>query len=145
MEWYRGKPILYGLGHFVFDCAFDAEKDASEERRALLAGLSEEEFGYQIAPRKGWPLMPMHPDARMSVFAWAKLGAQGVSEIGFVPCRLRPDGRVEPVDPACAEGDEVLRYMRVCNETQKLNARIELDGVLELAGHRSVRVSPLPA
>lgn len=143
MEWYRGKPILYWLGHFVFDFAFDAGKDASEERRALLAGLREDEVGYQIAPRRGWPLLPFHADARMTVFAWAKLGEQGVPEIGFVPCRLRPDGRVEAVDPACAEGEEVLRYVDACNKTQKLNARIEPGGALELAGNRSVRVVAL--
>jgi poly-gamma-glutamate synthesis protein (capsule biosynthesis protein) len=142
MEWYRGKPILYGLGHFVFDFAFDPAADASEERRALLAGLTEEQVGYQIAPRKGWPLLPFHRDARMTALAWASIDRNGVTGVGFVPCRLRPDGSVHAVDPESAEGAEVVAYVRECNTSQGLNGRIDAAGAVRLAGRASVSVVP---
>lgn len=142
MEWYRGKPIMYGLGHFVFDFPFDPAADTSEERRALLAGLTEDEVGYQIAPRAGWPLLPFHRDARLTVLAWAGIGKSGVESMGFVPCRLRPDGRVSAVDPDGEEGREVIALMRACNETQRLNGRMEIADSPSLAGMRSVQVFP---
>src|SRR5262249_24844902 len=37
MEWYQGKPILYGLGNFVFDMRLNL----SEEFTAMFAALGE--------------------------------------------------------------------------------------------------------
>jgi hypothetical protein len=66
-----------------------------------------------------------------------------VVEVGFVPCRLRPDGWVVAVNPRSDEGREVIEYIRRCNESQHLNASILIDGAPDIAGHGSVRVVPL--
>lgn len=136
MEWYRGKPILYGLGHFVFDLRLKI----SDEFKAMFAALNEDANNLGVFPREGWPLLPMHPDMRMTLLAWARAGADGVSDMGFVPCRLRPDGCVVAVDPASAEGQDVVAYVERCIVTQKLNARITADEAPLLAGHKTVRV-----
>jgi poly-gamma-glutamate synthesis protein (capsule biosynthesis protein) len=136
IEWYRGKPVLYGLGHFVFDLHLQI----SEEFKARFASISSDAESYAVFPRDGWPLLPLHPDTRMTVFAWARVGADGVSDVGFVPCRLRHDGRIVAVDPASKEGREVVQYLERCNTSQKLNARLEVEHAPLIAGHRSVRV-----
>jgi poly-gamma-glutamate capsule biosynthesis protein CapA/YwtB (metallophosphatase superfamily) len=136
MEWYRAKPIFYGLGHFVFDDRLTI----SDEFRARF---SEEADSYAVFPREGWPLLPLHPDTRMTVLAWATMNRAGVSSIGFVPCRLRPDGRVVTVDPETEEGREVVEYVEQCIATQKLNARITFDDAPRLANRKSVRVIPV--
>lgn len=142
IEWYRGKPVFYGLGHFVFDFPFDPAADTSDERRALLAGRSEDEVGHQIAPRKGWPLLPFHRDARLTALAWAEVGRQGVSAVGFFPCRLRPDGSVGYADPASPEGAEVVDFVRTCNASQGLDGRIDPESAPTPGGYRAVRVVP---
>jgi poly-gamma-glutamate synthesis protein (capsule biosynthesis protein) len=136
MEWYRGKPILYGLGHFVFDLKLEI----SEEFKTRFAMLNENPDNYAVFPREGWPLLPLHPDTRMTMLAYARADAGGVSELGFVPCRLRPDGRVVAVDPASAEGREVVAYVERGITSQKLDARITSDGAPEIAGCKSLRV-----
>jgi poly-gamma-glutamate capsule biosynthesis protein CapA/YwtB (metallophosphatase superfamily) len=137
MEWYRGKPILYGLGHFVFDLRLKI----SEEFRARFAALSGDSRNFAIFSREGWPLLPMHPDTRMTLLAWARASADGVSDIGFVPCRLRPDGCVVAVDPNSLEGREVVDYVNLCNQSQKLNGKIVMDAAPIVGGHQSVRVA----
>ncbi|WP_162256422.1 CapA family protein [Sphingomonas sp. Root710] len=133
IEWYNGKPIFYGLGHFVFDVRLEM----SEEAKAMI-GTDPDSFG--IFPREGWPLLPTHPDTRMTLFAYAQAEGTGVQDIGFLPCRLRPDGRVEPVHRDSGEGKEVVDYVERCNISQGLNARLTTDGAIEIAGWPTVRV-----
>jgi poly-gamma-glutamate synthesis protein (capsule biosynthesis protein) len=137
IEWYRGKPIFYGLGHFVFD----TKLDVSDEMLAAFAEAAKDPNNYGVFPREGWPLMPLHPDARMTVMAWARASAGGIAEVGFVPCMLRPDGRVEPVDPASDEGRQVIAYVERCNASQGLDARIAPHGT-PIGGHAALSVLP---
>jgi poly-gamma-glutamate capsule biosynthesis protein CapA/YwtB (metallophosphatase superfamily) len=136
MEWYRGKPILYGLGHFVFDLRLTI----SEEIKVRFAELAKDGENYSVFPRKGWPLLPLHPDTRMTLLAWVRADSTGIKDLAFVPCRLRPDGRVSPVDPESAEGQEVVRYIERCITSQKLSAKIVAGGGPSLASHKGVRV-----
>jgi poly-gamma-glutamate synthesis protein (capsule biosynthesis protein) len=139
MEWYRGKPILYGLGHFVFD----ARLNISDEAKAMFAAMPAETLGYQIGPREGWPLLPLHPDSRMTALAWATIKDGAIDEIGFLPCRLNPEGQVRAVDPSSAEGKEVVEYVLKGCTTQGLNARIETDRAIDLGGYPTVSVVPV--
>jgi poly-gamma-glutamate capsule biosynthesis protein CapA/YwtB (metallophosphatase superfamily) len=138
IEWHRGRPIFYGLGHFVFDLDLQLSAEAEE----MFATIRETAGDYAIFPRPGWPLLPMHPDTRMTIWAWARAGRSGIADIGFVPCRLHPDGSVEAVDPESGAGREVLDYVTACNDTQRLNGRLTTEGAPSVAGHRSVRVVP---
>lgn len=141
MEWYRGRPIAYGLGHFVFDM----KVALSDEARAMLAAQPPETLGYQLAPREGWPLLPLHPDMRMTMLAWARVEQGQVTAIGAVPCRLRPSGAVQAVDPESAEGREVVDFLERCQSTQKLNGRLVLDagtGSIGLPGLLVLPVEP---
>lgn len=135
IEWYNGKPIFYGLGHFVFDVRLEM----SDEAKAMI-GTDPDSYG--IFPREGWPLLPTHPDTRMTLFAYARADSNGVHDIGFLPCRLRPDGRVEPVHRDSEEGQEVIEYVERCNVSQGLNARLTFDDAIDIAGWPTVRVIP---
>ena len=73
--------------------------------------------------------------------AWATLDGPAIDGIGFLPCWLKPDGRVFPVDPASDDGKAVVDYVAKGCSSQGLNGRIEAGGI-ELAGHASVRVVP---
>ena len=138
MEWYHGKPILYGLGHFVFDVRLEMSE---EMIKTFAATRTPDDFS--IFPREGWPLLPLHADTRMTLLAWAKATRDGITDIGFLPCRLRPNGQVEPVDPDSDEGREVIAYIETCNRTQGLKTAIVAEDAISLAGHRSVRLVPV--
>jgi len=138
MEWYAGKPIFYGLGHFVFDL----RAEIPEEIYKIMGNDTSDPNFYGLGPREGWPLMPLHPDARMTALAWATVTDLKIDGIGFLPCRLTPEGLVVPVDPASPEGKEVVDYVAKGCTTQGLNARIETEGAVEMGGHPTVRVLP---
>jgi poly-gamma-glutamate capsule biosynthesis protein CapA/YwtB (metallophosphatase superfamily) len=135
MEWYRGKPILYGLGHFVFDLRLQISK----EIEAMFAALDDNAQSFSVRPRDGWPLLPLHPDTRMTLLAYARVDRHGVTELGFVPCRLQSDGCVVAVDPDSEDGREVVDYLQLGITSQKLNARI-VGTERQFAGWKSLRV-----
>jgi poly-gamma-glutamate capsule biosynthesis protein CapA/YwtB (metallophosphatase superfamily) len=137
MEWYKGRPVFYGLGHLVFDLRLTLTKEVN----TYLAAADAE--SYSVFPREGWPLLPLHPDTRMTVLGWVLLKGNSIAGFGFVPCRLRPDGGVVAVDPESSEGREVIEYVVRCNDSQKLNGKIVSDGAPMIGGHRSLQVVAL--
>ena len=139
VEWYGGKPIFYGLGHFVFDLRLELTEEALGRRGEF------DPTSYQIGPREGWPLLPLHADTRMTLLAWAHADGNSITGVGFVPCQMRPDGRVVAVDPGSAEGRAVIEYVTRCNESQKLNGKIVSYDAPVIGGHQSVRVVPIRA
>jgi poly-gamma-glutamate synthesis protein (capsule biosynthesis protein) len=142
MEWYRGKPIMYGLGHFAFETLIEDSAVEYKRRVAeIYPSANHDRYPYTTAPREGWPLLPMHEDTRMTVVAWATADRNGVNDIGFLPCRLAPDGVVHPLRLGTAESNEVVDYLTRCNQSQSLNGRI-VGEARELGGLPTLRVVP---
>jgi poly-gamma-glutamate synthesis protein (capsule biosynthesis protein) len=137
VEWYGGKPIFYGLGHFVFDLRLNVPPEFKHYFEDV------DPASYAVAPREGWPLLPMHADTRMTMLGWARVNGGEIVDVGFVPCRLCPDGRVVAVDPDGAEGREVIDYLDRCNRSQKLNGRIVKEGAPIIGGHQALRIVPV--
>jgi poly-gamma-glutamate synthesis protein (capsule biosynthesis protein) len=138
MEWYKGKPIMYGLGHFVFDLVLEW----SEEFKKGLAELLSNSFfdtPYTSWPREGWPYLPMHEDTRMTILAYATASKNGIEDIGFLPCKLTPDGKVNPLELGSADSDAVVRYLEKANETQGLRTRFVAEGSISLGSLSTLR------
>ncbi len=139
VEWYREKPIFYGLGHFVFDLALPDGGPAALVEKVTVDPDNDDYYG--LAERPGWPLHPWHPDARMTVVAWVQLAAGSVAGAGLLPCRLNPLGQVVPLDAGSPEGVGVIAYLQRCCDTQGLSTVVQPGGV-ELAGLASASVLP---
>lgn len=143
MEWYSGKPIMYGLGHFVFDLRLPW---STEEYSKFLAEVDPDGAvttgPYDVGVREGWPYLPMHPDTRMTAMAWAIADKNGINGIGFLPCRLAPDGSVYPLALDSAESDSIIDYLNQCNKTQNLNTQIIAKGSPRIAGFQTLRMVP---
>jgi poly-gamma-glutamate synthesis protein (capsule biosynthesis protein) len=132
VEWYRDAPIFYGLGHFVFD----ARLDLSDELKSLMEGDAEDRDYYGIAPRRGWPLLPLHPDTRMTAIAWVEMEAGKAVRAGLLPCMLDPDGSVRPVAPTSDEGATIGSYLTRGISAHDLNAKLVVSERM-LGGHPS--------
>ncbi|WP_033294591.1 CapA family protein [Amycolatopsis jejuensis] len=118
-EYHRGKPIFYGLGHFVFD----VPDFTSQVPPAILARMAEHagEYGYGYRD-DGYPLLPMHPEARMTMLAVLDIDAGGAVSAGVVVARINPAGQPVPLDPASADGSAVVDYLT------DITKRAELSG-----------------
>ena len=135
MEWYNGKPIMYGLGNFVFDCRYSED----EARQILDSDLRRylRQVGY---PSDLQTLQTMPNAYHFTMMAWATAGRDGITDIGFLPCKLPPDGLVRPLPLDSSEGKEVVRYLEMCNQTQDLASRIVPDNSPAIAGLPTMRV-----
>ncbi len=135
MEWYRGKPILYGLGHFVFDHLGNV-KSAEE-----LLEPDVVQYLRQINATTDPARYFDFPDYyRMTLVAWAVADRTGIRDIGFLPCRLAAEGIVHPLRLDSPEGAEVVRHLEQCNRTQGLKSRVVADAAVRLAGFETMRV-----
>lgn len=143
IEWYKDAPIFYGLGHFVFDLAnFRGPKEIVTPGAELDP---ETDDSYDLAPRRGWPLLPWHRDGRMTMLAWVEIDGGKVSGAGFLPCMLNRAGQVYPVDAESADGRQVAAYVQQGCSVEDLNARLMVERDGRFAGLASVRVIPRPS
>lgn len=109
VEFYKDKPIFYGLGHFVFDLTWiGAMLPASE-----IEKLKEAYGDYAIYPRDGYPMLPFHPDARLSLVAIACVESGKIGDVGFVPCVINPKNQAVPVAADSPEGKAVVEYVEL--------------------------------
>lgn len=106
MEIYHGKPIFYGLGHFAFDLP-DLEDALSPIELAKLR-----EFGeYAVYPRDGYPLLPFHPDARMTMLAVCLMEGAEIVEAGFLPFLINSENQPMPVALSSVAAQEICSYV----------------------------------
>ncbi|MFD6568097.1 CapA family protein [Micromonospora profundi] len=129
MEFYRGKPIWYGLGHHLFDLP-DIEKRIAADGDAIPpigpaddAGLDRYSGSYRLGHRAGYPLLPFHPDGRLTGVAIVRAGRAGVGAVGFAPAVINQANEPIAVAPDSDEGRRVLDYLKECCTSQGLRVR----------------------
>lgn len=121
VEMYKGSPIFYGLGHFAFEIPdFDARAGP-----ALSASLTETFGEHTMSSQPDYPLLPFHPDARLTMIGVVLLTMSGAVGAGFVPCRIGPDGGIEPLSPGTPAGDRAIAYVREATESAGLATKFQ--------------------
>jgi len=106
IEIYRGKPIFYGLGHFVFDLPGLGEALTENELKKL------KEMGeYAIYPREGYPLSPFHPDARMTMVGACSFNGSAITSVGFFPCLIDGENHAIPLKTTDQSARNIVDYM----------------------------------
>lgn len=133
VEFYQEKPIFYGLGHYLFDLPGLPERQAKDGYLAASAPEDElalaRRFGeYQIRPREGYPLLPFHPDSRMTGIAVVRVRAGeragNIVSVGFRPAVIDRDNEPVPFAPDSQEGRRVVDYLRRCCTEEKLPTEV---------------------
>jgi len=109
IDFYKDTPIFYGLGHFVFDLTWIGAKLSAFEIEKLKAAYGD----YAIYPREGYPLLPFHPDGRLTMIAVARIEKHVIAEVGFIPCVINTANQAVPVALESPEGRAVLDYVEL--------------------------------
>jgi poly-gamma-glutamate synthesis protein (capsule biosynthesis protein) len=129
VEVYRGKPIFYGLGHFLMGDGFKDRVEGSPYAAEAMAPYLPFYGDYLGAE---W-----HPEARRTVIAHCRFGPDGAVEATVTPCLLpREDPRPRAVKSDDTEFAVALDYLR------DITARAELDTRFEARGHRIAVLAP---
>jgi poly-gamma-glutamate synthesis protein (capsule biosynthesis protein) len=138
-EWYAGRPIFYGLGHFVFDIPTLLTRAGWPSESELDP---EDESDYGIAARRGWPYLPMPPQMRQTMLAWCRVRDGRPDRIGFLPCRVEEDGRVQPLQRSTPQAARVLELFRRACETQSLPVRLYASRTVTVGRYPTIVVAP---
>lgn len=125
VERYRGKPIFYGLGHFAFDLP-GMETSLTPLELAKLKQMGE----HAIYPREGYPLLPFHPDARMTGIAVCALEGASLIAAGLLPCMINAANQPVPVSTDSDDGARILDYLRGISAEAGLSTRYDANGPL---------------
>jgi poly-gamma-glutamate synthesis protein (capsule biosynthesis protein) len=138
VDLFGGKPIFYGLGNFVWDAPEGWAEGFSAETRERMNRLGK----YSIRPRPGYPRLPFHPDSRMTMIARLRFRDGDLRWWGFLPCRIRPDGLVEPLEAQSEVGQQVIDFVRAVCDDLDLPVTIDVDAGEQVGGLAAVRVQP---
>ena len=126
IEMYRGKPIFYSIGHFVFATdAFLQQGTALAGQRRFLPnhwqGVNTEAL---IKPRE--PITETIPfyvgdqASRNTLIAKGVFDSGGLVRASFIPCFIDDDGHPVPVRRG-EKGDDVLAHIRMLCELEQLD------------------------
>jgi poly-gamma-glutamate capsule biosynthesis protein CapA/YwtB (metallophosphatase superfamily) len=130
VDFHRGKPIFHGLGNGVFHIRGFAERIPKEVRELLERQADE----YAPRPYDDYPLLPMHPESRISMVACLEFSKGGLDRVGLIPALIMPNGQTEPLDPSTEKGREIFDYLVRATSEAGLESTIEPDGDWKLAG-----------
>ncbi|WP_394428241.1 CapA family protein [Streptomyces sp. SGAir0957] len=129
-EFLGDTPVLYGLGHLVFDMPRFADELRSHGAQlddVSPAGL-EAAFGtYGFYPRPGDdPAHPFHPSSRITAVALVEIDDDGgaIGRCGLVPCLIGRDGTPRPVGRDDPRWDDVLAHFRSAMTEPRLTTQV---------------------
>ncbi len=119
VEFHKGKPIFYGLGHFAFDL-LGLESAVGPADAERLRGFSE----WAIFPRAESPGYPFHEDTRHTGAAVLAIRDRKIDGVYFAPFYI--DKANQTVHPPSGEGpDETTRYLENATDQAGFATRFE--------------------
>ena len=128
MEMYRGKPIFYSIGHFIFATdAFVQEGTALAGQRAFepdrWQGVGTEALAAPRAPITDTvPFYVGDEASRNTLIAKGVFDENGLVRASFIPCWIGSTGHPIPVRRG-GKGDEVLAHVRRLCELEELDTK----------------------
>jgi len=136
VDYHAGRPIFHGLGNAVYQVRGFGERISKEVRETL----ERQADAYAPRPYDDYPLLPMHPESRISMVGCLELEAGGVRRVGLIPALILPNGQTEPLDPGTARGREIFDYLAESTRASGLRSALSSEGDWRLGG---VRVCPV--
>jgi poly-gamma-glutamate synthesis protein (capsule biosynthesis protein) len=108
VDFYRGRPIFHGICHFVPDYPNIESVVPPELMRAVAEAYGE----FAIQAHEDFPLLPMHPNARMTMIAACHIRDGEVEQAGAIPCWINAQGQPHSVEVESAAGQRWLDYFQ---------------------------------
>ncbi|MEZ4333677.1 MAG: CapA family protein [Myxococcota bacterium] len=132
VDYHRGRPIFHGLGNAVFQVRGFAQRISKEVRETL----ERQADAYAPRPYDDYPLLPMHPESRISMVGCIELDRGGVRRVGLIPAYILPNGQTEPLDAAQGHGAEIFDYLADATRASRLGSTLSRDDGWTLGGCR---------
>lgn len=124
IEFYRGRPILHGMGNFATVTSALSAADGDAPERAVWARQRRRLFGF--APDPAMPEYPFHPDSRNTAIAVFEI-SYGRLDLAIIPCWIDDDARPVPV-ARDERGGAVADYLRMITTEAGFGTELVWDG-----------------
>ena len=115
LDLYRGKPIFYDLGHFVFQLGDMRQRTPGSE--ALLTPT----YPFEA---DGQPKL----EAQLTAIARIVFRGSDIADVSWIPCKILQDGSVKTCDPASEEGQQIVNFVKARNEQSELQVDLIVRG-----------------
>lgn len=109
VEFYRGRPILHGMGNFATVTGALSARSGDAPERAAWARQRRRMFGFE--PDPDMPDYPFHPESRNTAIAVLEI-SYGRIDTALIPCWIDDDARPVPLEQD-ARGEQVAEYLRM--------------------------------
>lgn len=116
VEVYRGKPIIYSMGNFVFDCSY-----SRMERWNIVT-----HYGVVMDPEI--PAYGMPYDSQKTVIVKATISDGHIQRVSFIPCWMNRKVQPEPIPASDPRSDDWLRYMEWMCKSQRIPTTFHREG-----------------
>lgn len=109
IEVYKGKPIIYSMGNFIFDASY------SRMMKWDIVPF----YGFDMDPEK--PKYGQPIDSQKTMIVKARIRDRQIEQVSFIPCWINEIVQPEPLTAADPRSDEVLRYLEWMCRKQDLD------------------------
>lgn len=116
IEVYKGKPIIYSMGNFVFDCSY-----SRMERWDIVA-----HYGVVMDPELPGYGMPY--DSQKTVIVKARIQAGKVRQVSLIPCWINKKVQPEPLPASDPRGEQWLQYLQWMCKSQRIPTTFRREG-----------------
>ena len=139
IEVYRGKTIFYSLGNFAMDTATpqmlatinsDWVAEASAFYEAVEGhggGKSSKQRVDEVEDLEGVGSSFRLSHKRTIIATWS-IGDEGVEQVSFIPCTINDMNEPVPVDPASAEGRDIMNHVQEVTDEAGFDTAYSVDG-----------------
>lgn len=127
VEYYKGKAIFHGLGHFVVS---KRPRDAAAMPPWAVRQFVEkhkELLGPYVEPDPEYPKHPYHPETLQTIIAKCVIEDGSISHVSYLPCLINKEGQTEVLKHD-KKGQKIFDYMETISVATGLNARYEWEG-----------------
>jgi poly-gamma-glutamate synthesis protein (capsule biosynthesis protein) len=126
IEFYRGKPIFYGLCNLVFDQRSLVNLKTESVAAQTWGSKRMQVFKFQDDP--DYPTYRMHPEAKQTMIAKLQIENGKISRVSYLPCYITKNAATPEILKHDERGQENFDYMVTITKGAGLNAEFAWDG-----------------
>jgi poly-gamma-glutamate synthesis protein (capsule biosynthesis protein) len=123
IEVYKGKPIFYSMGNFIFDYPHDVLKKAIKEDEHMANLLNH--YGWRLDPE--WDIYSFPPESRKSMIVKCNIVSKKIQRACFLPILINKKAQPQTVSRKDKNFDELFHYMKEITENQGLETEFSIE------------------
>jgi poly-gamma-glutamate synthesis protein (capsule biosynthesis protein) len=124
IEVYKGKPIFYSMGNFIFDLPYEVAKEWESKSDYFVMELKL--YGWKLDPE--WTRYAYPPESRKSMIVKCHIIDKKIRRVSFLPVLINQKAQPQVVSRKDNNFDEFLDYINDITRSQDLKTKFSGEG-----------------